>query len=995
MQPSRLYDPTIFYTKKMLSVFKEERDIQLFWDIHGHSRKKNAFMYGCESNTFEYDSRAKNACIRLFPALMAQKNSCFNFKDWSFKWEKSKEETARIVCFKEIDIRHSFTLESTFYGRDRTEDDAPDKDMHMNIKDFEVVGEDLAKTMINFIPQLRYQRKIDFLYRKFLKIIHDEALKRWLAYNPDRYLKHHYQKDTSPSKGKSTIGFGWQIDLDMTIDITSEPLGPSLQELEGPAVKHESFDDNEYSDDDSFDLSMSPKKRETKKQSSEIGKNIYLGDKEDTFNLQEQPSQSFNQTDFAEEDFTEFNQVLNWVEEFENINGIQEGEKSNVDDSDSGDSEDNLIWEKLTKFSTQNIHHKDLKPKNIKITSKVKTSKSLKKSPKKLIPWVKDKRNENNSGKPTTLRMKKTSSIVKNKSEKLKSAIKGTMKKQNRQLHKKIHSKKFTSGLVKYEHTWEDAGLPDSAEEYNIEIQNLDNLKRMLWEVAKNRFSGNNQTPESEEFISELADKNNCDMLIKYLTGNGNFNMPTSFKNRLGSSLESIQKHKDSVEQMNDDSEEEKQERLSYCPTNEVQDGKSPSKSWMEHINITPTDFDKPLLNSKQNISKLLILERNASNGKYDQFKHELNSGEYRNVEDTLNATDNILEYRNHYSPDSKAQIDPPRPIKHIRLQKKIRKDSKARETDPILAKNKPFVNDKKSFREFHRVRESKKSRKKKQTLQVHRHVSYTDKMPEELFDNKKSPMHMLLEKSIYPTDVLYNSKQFNLMSIENYLQEAPIADSDFASNLVLDGSTSEKWRFLRKDFNIPNKWLFYRENNYSNSSFIHESRKQRNKVTPNSIDQIVKERMLNHSTDIGAVAGHEFFANSRVEDNINEDVHSFIYKHRQEQKNVKDSYLYEESIGKTSTRRLAKSGSKHKNLNNPIGGEYSKPNDSFISVNGSRYESQEKNSSPLKNHRLMLESLKLNKARSSEIKGTGRSYQHKQMNRENPYKMSFSFHRR
>jgi hypothetical protein len=48
----------------------------------------------------------------------------------------------------------------------------------MNIKDFEVVGEDLAKTMINFIPQLRYQRKIDFLYRKFLKIIHDEALKR-------------------------------------------------------------------------------------------------------------------------------------------------------------------------------------------------------------------------------------------------------------------------------------------------------------------------------------------------------------------------------------------------------------------------------------------------------------------------------------------------------------------------------------------------------------------------------------------------------------------------------------------------------------------------------------------------------------------------------------------------------------------------------------------------------------------------------------------------
>lgn len=165
VDPSRIYDPTIYYTKKLTSVFKEERDIQLYWDIHGHSRKKNAFMYGCEYGPYEFNSRAQNALIRLFPALMAQKNKCFNFKDCSFKCEKSKEETGRIVCFKEIGIRHSFTLESTFYGRDRLEDDPEGCDMHMNIKAFMLVGEDLGRTMINFLPVQKYQAKINFLYK--------------------------------------------------------------------------------------------------------------------------------------------------------------------------------------------------------------------------------------------------------------------------------------------------------------------------------------------------------------------------------------------------------------------------------------------------------------------------------------------------------------------------------------------------------------------------------------------------------------------------------------------------------------------------------------------------------------------------------------------------------------------------------------------------------------------------------------------------------------
>lgn len=48
MAPNKQIDPTIFYTKKMIKAFWEEREVMLYWDLHGHSCKKNTFMYGCE-----------------------------------------------------------------------------------------------------------------------------------------------------------------------------------------------------------------------------------------------------------------------------------------------------------------------------------------------------------------------------------------------------------------------------------------------------------------------------------------------------------------------------------------------------------------------------------------------------------------------------------------------------------------------------------------------------------------------------------------------------------------------------------------------------------------------------------------------------------------------------------------------------------------------------------------------------------------------------------
>ena len=119
---------------------------------------------------------------------MSQKNHWFNFKNWSFKWEKVKEETGRVVCFKESEIRHSFTLECTFYGRIYS-NSSEQLDQHMNDNEYICVGEDLERILISFLPFPKYRRKLNFLSKKFIKIIHEEALKFWIPFNNERYFK--------------------------------------------------------------------------------------------------------------------------------------------------------------------------------------------------------------------------------------------------------------------------------------------------------------------------------------------------------------------------------------------------------------------------------------------------------------------------------------------------------------------------------------------------------------------------------------------------------------------------------------------------------------------------------------------------------------------------------------------------------------------------------------------------------------------------------------
>lgn len=236
------------------------------------------------------------------------------------------------MWFKEIGIRHSFTLESTFFGRERTDDDPPDTDLHMHVPDFKLVGEDLGRWFINFLPVAKYQRKINFLYRKFLKIIHEEALKWCLPFNQDRYLKKNYTKE-APQITESVL--------------KPEELGPSLEELEGKPIPIENDESSSSSDSDSDDFETPQRKIFSKEHT------IEKEDKEHNPKMSEKSESDFHEdTDNFEneEAFSEFNDLINCVEEFEHHKAMESSDESYCDDSDSDDDETNLVQKQFTKL---------------------------------------------------------------------------------------------------------------------------------------------------------------------------------------------------------------------------------------------------------------------------------------------------------------------------------------------------------------------------------------------------------------------------------------------------------------------------------------------------------------------------------------------------------------------------------------------------------------------------------------------------------------------
>ncbi|CAM9748329.1 unnamed protein product, partial [Ectocarpus fasciculatus] len=124
--PMKQQHPTIFHLKTLMQEQKSFRDIVMYVDIHGHSRKYNVFLYGCDDKKKPYPK------ARDFPRIFSQHDTGKKFvsiDDCSFHVKKSREATARVVACRDLNIPLSYTIEATFCGPDS----GPLKYYHMNI----------------------------------------------------------------------------------------------------------------------------------------------------------------------------------------------------------------------------------------------------------------------------------------------------------------------------------------------------------------------------------------------------------------------------------------------------------------------------------------------------------------------------------------------------------------------------------------------------------------------------------------------------------------------------------------------------------------------------------------------------------------------------------------------------------------------------------------------------------------------------------------------
>ena len=161
----------------MIQNLQTRHQVMLVCDMHGHTKKKNIFMYGCSINSPEVEDKEKNLLARVIPHHLSKKNPFFSFVDSHFRIEKNKDSTARIVLFTELGIVHSYTMEASFFGPSSSEafKEKFHGDMHMSTDNLATVGEDLCRCCFFFNSQKVYNRKIrqtnNFLRKEMMKLV--------------------------------------------------------------------------------------------------------------------------------------------------------------------------------------------------------------------------------------------------------------------------------------------------------------------------------------------------------------------------------------------------------------------------------------------------------------------------------------------------------------------------------------------------------------------------------------------------------------------------------------------------------------------------------------------------------------------------------------------------------------------------------------------------------------------------------------------------------
>jgi len=162
---SKILTPTIYYLKKMVHEFSKAYPIVLYCDFHGHSKKKDVFLYG---NT----DGCNEAQYRIYPYIMSKVSPYIDFSKCNFGVQKSKLSTARIVIWKELNIYSVYTIEASFFGPSSGEG------KHFSVEDYINIGKTMCQALLIY-KNIHKNERVESFGTKFLK----QSIKNTIDFN--------------------------------------------------------------------------------------------------------------------------------------------------------------------------------------------------------------------------------------------------------------------------------------------------------------------------------------------------------------------------------------------------------------------------------------------------------------------------------------------------------------------------------------------------------------------------------------------------------------------------------------------------------------------------------------------------------------------------------------------------------------------------------------------------------------------------------------------
>eukprot|EP00762_Andalucia_godoyi_P005871 ANDGO_06994.mRNA.1 Cytosolic carboxypeptidase NnaD len=146
--------PTVAALKDLIAQFQTEREVVMYCDLHGHSRKLNTFIYGCDNDP--------NSSIhfheRVFPRILADVSDLFSFESSSFVVQKSKESCARVVIRRKRHIVASYTLEGSLCGSSQ----GACANCHYSVSEMVRSGRDFCRALYIFASP---EKRAEYLQR--------------------------------------------------------------------------------------------------------------------------------------------------------------------------------------------------------------------------------------------------------------------------------------------------------------------------------------------------------------------------------------------------------------------------------------------------------------------------------------------------------------------------------------------------------------------------------------------------------------------------------------------------------------------------------------------------------------------------------------------------------------------------------------------------------------------------------------------------------------